>query len=495
MGSAAFAFIDWLHSTGQTWWQTLPTGMIDLCNSPYLSLSSRAGNPWLIDPEALVARGWIEPDLWQSVSTRTPQDQLHRSDYSIGVAQRRELLEAAQRGFNARATPGERNRFSGFVRREHRWLSDFALFMTLHEQHSAQAWTFWTDWRDAALRRREPDALARAKVEHAEAIAFWCFTQWLFFEQWAQLRSYANERGVRLVGDLPFYPAYHSAEVWCRPDLFDLDEDGLQLTLGGVPPDANGRNGQCWGSVTYRWQNHVLEGFEWWCERVGNALARCDLLRLDHFRALHGFWAINAKTAEPADGAWRPAPGAQLLLKIDQVFDSPPLFVEDLGYVTAEVTLLRQRFRLPGVSVAQYGFAAGRPNNAYLPTQAGADMVLYTGTFDNNTTAGWFASDDGVNRPFFDRYFDGASAGKNAADDAPAVAAHLMARAVLMSGAGLAILPMQDVLQLGAEARMNIPGQAFGCWEWRMRATDLTPAHSARLAEWTWLGNRVMDAP
>lgn len=473
-GAAAYRFVDWLVEAGQSRWQVLPLGPTGAGNSPYLSPSAFAGNPLLIDLDELAQRGWLDAADLEPEAAFDPL----RVDFERVTAWRMGRLERAARRFAAAASPAERDAFDAFCARHANWLADYALFMALCD---AEPGRIWCDW-DSALARRDGVALRDARTRNADRIAFHAFCQWRFFEQWQRLKSYANARGVRIIGDVPIFVAHHSAEVWARPDLFELDARGAPAVVAGVPPDYFSATGQRWGNPLYRWQAHAGEGFSWWTQRLRHAIALADIVRIDHFRGFVAYWEIAASEPTAIHGRWREGPGAALFEAIRRELGVLPIIAEDLGLITPAVDALRRRLGLPGMRVLQFAFGGGS-DNPHLPHNHEPDGVVYTGTHDNDTTAGWWQAAAPGERAHACSYFetDGAQM------------AWTLVRAALGSVAATAIVPLQDVIGLGSAARMNVPGQPAGNWEWRFEWPQLQAEHAVRIAAASRLFGR--DAP
>jgi 4-alpha-glucanotransferase len=455
LGQAARSFVDWLVAAGFSVWQFLPLGPVGADRSPYFGRSIHAGNPGLIDLNGLAALGVLEPG---AVTT---------------TARAAGLALACTR---IRTHPGDPGReFATFTSHEARWLADYALFTAIQAEEGGRAWWEWP----AALRRREPDALAAARASLAEPIARAEAEQFFFFTQWRALRRYAAERGVRLFGDLPMYLAPDSVDAWVHPELFQLGADGRPTAVAGVPPDYFATDGQLWGNPLFRWEEHQRTGFAWWLERLRAQFELFDLLRIDHFRGLESYWAVPADAPSAAFGEWRPASGAKLLARARAEFGGLAVVAEDLGVITPEVLRLRDEFDLPGMRVAQFGFD-GRAQNPHLPHNWTVRSVGYSGTHDNDTSASWYAGLDAESRERVADYL-GTS---------PARVVAALTRTVLASVAQLAILPMQDLLGLGREARMNTPGTTLGNWSWQFAWPDVPALLATRYLRWNQLYGR-----
>ncbi len=471
LGEEAYRWVDFLAEAEQSYWQVLPLGPTGFGDSPYQSFSAFAGNPLLIDLRTLVERGWLDEALLRE-GHALPEAYV---DYGALIPFKRRSLRSAYRGFLRRASDEEREAFATFCHEESWWLDDFALFMALKDVfHSA-----WNEW-PRPLRLREPDALAQVRREHAERIEEHRFSQWLFFRQWHALREYAHNHGVRLIGDIPIFVAYDSADVWAHPEFFHLDEEGRPTVVAGVPPDYFSPTGQLWGNPLYRWNVLAEHGYSWWIDRVRATLRLVDWVRLDHFRGFEAYWEIPAGMPTAEIGRWVPGPGDALFRALKEALGELPIIAEDLGVITPEVEALRERWGFPGMKVLQFAFSD--PQNPYLPhNYTSTRWVVYTGTHDNDTTVGWFQSLDGKTRDFVLRYL--ARDGRDIAWD--------FIRLAWQSVAVLAVAPLQDVLRLGSEARMNTPGRPAGNWTWRVQTSMLTPDVARALADLTRLYARA----
>ncbi len=448
LGPDAYRFVDFLHSAGFSVWQTLPLGPTHAEGSPYRCQSAHAGSELLISLDRLVEEGLLARD--GGPQRGEPPE-----------AYRRRRLAEAYRAHRARGHEGLRHQCQEFTQRHRYWLDDHALFQALREAHGGRPWWEWP----AGLRDRDRKAIGEAMEQYELPVDQRRFEQFVFYRQWGDLRRYANERGVQVFGDIPLYVADDSADVWAWRQWFRLDDAGRPTVVAGVPPDYFSATGQRWGNPQYDWERMQADGFGWWVERVRTQLEQFDLLRIDHFRGLEAYWEIPAWEHTAVNGRWVSAPGDALLRRLQEVFQRLPLVAEDLGFITREVEDLRDRFGLPGMKVLQFAFGGG-PDNPYLPHNHPVNAVVYTGTHDNNTTLGWFHELDGGGREYVLEYL-GASA------DAMPTA---LCRCALASVARLAILPMQDVLRLGADQRMNAPGTQWQHnWRWRFSWDQLTP--------------------
>ena len=468
LGASAFHFIDWLASAGQKLWQILPLGGIGPGNSPYMSSSAFAGNLLLIDLHELQQRGWLDAaDLAPEGAFSS-----ERVNFSAVVPWRMARLQKAAQRFASTASADERADLAAFKNTQADWLDDYALFMTLAD---ANQWHDWSDW-PATLAQREPQALQAARDQFASQIAFWTFCQWCFFRQWHKLKTYANQRGLRIVGDAPIFIAYQSAEVWARPELFELDEQGRALVVAGVPPDYFSPTGQRWGNPLYRWSAHAAENYAWWVQRVRRTFELVDVVRIDHFRGFADYWEIPASEPTAMKGRWLAGPGAALFEAIRAQLGDLPIIAEDLGLLSPQVTTLRRQFDLPGMRILHFAFGGNSDasDNSYLPHNFDANTVVYTGTHDNNTSQGWWLEASDAERQHVRDYL-----GLIPQDE---LEIHWqLITAACASVADTAIHPLQDVLGLDGSSRMNLPGVGQGYWEWRFGWDQVKPVHAQRL--------------
>ncbi|MDB5801056.1 MAG: 4-alpha-glucanotransferase [Rhodocyclales bacterium] len=457
----------------QRFWQILPLTSIGVGNSPYASPSAFAGNPLLIDLETLRAAGWLTCD---DLSAATLPDD--RVDFEKMAPCRMQCLEKAWRAFRRHATQAEQVDLEKFCAEQTLWLDDYALFTALLQHHGSESWVDWP----AALAKRQDAAMEQARREHANSIDFWKFCQWCFRRQWLQLKAHANECGIDIIGDMPIFVAHNSADVWAHPELFELREDGHCRVIAGVPPDVFNADGQCWGNPLYRWDAHAREGYRWWVERFRTTLQLVNVVRIDHFRGFSTCWELPAEATTGRDGTWREAPGAAVFSAIVAELGSVPAIAEDPGVVIPEVDALRRQFSLPGMRMLQFAFNG--EESTFLPHKHERDAVVYTGTHDNDTVCGWWAAAKPAEHEYAMRYLR---------IDAREIHWDLI-HAASASVANTAIIPLQDVLGLGSEARMNTPGKQSGNWTWRFTADTLTAAHAQRLADVTALYERSNDA-
>jgi 4-alpha-glucanotransferase len=464
VGRAAYMFVDFLAASGQRLWQVMPLGPTGYGDSPYATLSAFAGNPLLLALEALVEDG-----LLAAADLRTlPAFDDQRVEYGQVIEHKMRLLRRAFERFSGAAPVSLRAAFAAFRADNSGWLADYALFRALKDAHGGTVWNRW----EADLAAHRPEALARAREALAGDVAFHEYTQFLFFRQWAALHAYAVARGIRIIGDIPIFVAYDSADVWAHPDLFFLDEGGNPTVVSGVPPDYFSVTGQRWGNPLYRWDRLAETGYAWWIARFRAALALVDIVRLDHFRGFAAYWEVPADEETAMHGRWVPGPGAALFHAVTDALGQVPIIAEDLGLITPDVHALRDELGYPGMRLLQFAFDTDATNE-YLPHEYPHHCVVYTGTHDNDTAVGWYASRTDRVRRFLARYVGHES--REVHWD--------LIRLALASVADMAIIPLQDALGLGSAARMNQPGRASGNWTWRCTSEQLTWAVVSRLRE------------
>ena len=473
LGDELVAFLDWAASAGLKLWQVLPLNPPGYGFSPYGCLSSFAGNPLLISPQKLLQENLLDAADVADVPA-FPADSVDWgpvSDYKMRI------LRASWQRFGEVASNELAQAFDNFVRgdEQHEWLADYALYMTLKERFGGAPWWEW----DAPLAAREPEAIAAARRDHAAEIRFWQYVQFLFFWQWAGVRDAAFARGIQILGDVPIYVAHDSADVWGNRELFQLDESGMPTVVAGVPPDYFSATGQRWGNPLYRWDVLRETGYRWWIERIKTNLRLADIIRLDHFRGFAAYWEIPASEETAVHGRWMPGPGLSLFDAIRESLGTLPLIAEDLGFITEDVHALRHAIKVPGMKILQFGF--GQNDSPHLPHRYDPQTVAYTGTHDNDTARGWFDHATEEEREGAQTYLGCET------DD---IAAALV-RAAYTSVAQTAIVPVQDVLGLGSEARMNTPGAGKGNWSWRVELGALTHEHAVRLRQLGEMTGRV----
>jgi len=478
LGSAAFRFADFLTRTNQRLWQVLPLGPVGFGASPYSAESTFAGNPLLISPEPLVEYGLLTEDDLEPL-TELPDDHV---DYEGVETRKKAVLRTAFERFEADRSAVSEADLEQFWADHSSWLDDYALYAALKDAHDGAPWTEW----DAPLVRRDPEALMRAREEHADAIRMHVFWQYLFHRQWRALQSYCHARDIRLFGDLPIYVARDSADVWGNQELFQLEEDGSPSVVAGVPPDYFSPEGQRWGNPLYRWDRMADNGYQWWKDRMCRTLDRVDLVRLDHFRGFEAYWEIPADSETAVNGQWKDGPGASFFEALEAELGELPVVAEDLGIITDEVNDLRDQFDFPGMAVLQFAFE-NDPSNDFLPHNYQKNLVAYSGTHDNNTTVGWWNNE--LSLPEARTYArDYLNLDASDADIHEQGLRYLMA-----SVADRVVTPLQDVLGLGEEARMNNPGDPHGNWTWRVTPDQITDEAEERLSTLTRIYGRAQD--
>lgn len=466
LGLQAYRFVDWLASSGCKLWQVLPLGPTGYGDSPYQCFSAFAGNPYLISFDALIEDRLLARDDF----THMPTFSASRVDFGQLIPWKLDLLLKAFSKFSAALSGAEGiveafllTEFKTFCSENASWLDDYALFMSIKEANGGGAWNGWSE----SLRKRKKSAMDKARKEYAESILRYSFYQFVFFRQWNKLRAYANERGIKIIGDIPIFIAYDSADAWANQKLFFLGEDSLPTVVAGVPPDYFSTTGQLWGNPLYRWDMHKKTGYAWWLERFRSVLRLVDFVRVDHFRGFAGYWEVPFGNSTAEHGRWVKGPGSDFFNAMNEGLlegaDSElPIIAEDLGVITPDVVELRESFNLPGMKILQFGF--DKAENPFLPHNYIPNCVAYTGTHDNDTALGWYATAPEPEKDFARRYL--RVDGRDFAWD--------LIRSIWSSVAVYAITPMQDVLSLGTEARMNFPSKLGGNWEWRMREDDLS---------------------
>jgi 4-alpha-glucanotransferase len=468
LGDTAYRFVDWLAEAKQRRWQIMPLGPTSYGDSPYAGLSALAGNPALIGLDHLVRDGILDA----SALDRPPDFPVDRVDFGTVIAWKMQMLQRAFAQFLEHARADQQASFAAFCDHHAHWLDTYALFAAVKEAHGGAPWNQW----EPAIAQRQASAITEWRAKLADRVRFQQFLQWLFFSQWEDLKRYANGRDIQIIGDIPIFVAFDSADVWANPDLFSLDADGNPTVIAGVPPDYFSQTGQRWGNPLYRWDVLAERGYDWWIERFRITLALVDIVRIDHFRGFAACWEVPAAEETAINGRWAPGPGAALFEAVQAKLGRMPIIAEDLGLITADVEALRAGLGFPGMAVLQFAWG-GDAANIYLPHNHTRNMILYTGTHDNDTTVGWWRTLDEHTRSHVRAYLDVQS------DEI----AWACIRAVLMSAAETTIIPMQDVLSLGTEARMNLPGRAMGNWGWRVLPGQLSTeiAHQlGRLTSW-----------
>ncbi|MCC6146137.1 MAG: 4-alpha-glucanotransferase [Anaerolineaceae bacterium] len=472
-GPEAYHWINFLAEAGCSMWQVLPLGPTGYGNSPYQSFSAFAGNTHLVSPALLL-----------NESLLTADDLINRPVLHEGIVHFEEaipwklnLLDKAFECFQVQNFSALHVDFEHFKSSQNTWLDDYALFMTLKEVHKQVSWNHWPE----ALRNRKKKALENFSNRNQTTIAKHCFRQFLFYRQWNALHKYAAEKNIRIIGDIPIFVSYDSADVWAHPELFALDATGQPAVVAGVPPDYFSPTGQLWGNPLYRWEAHKKTGYSWWIKRFQSSFQLVDILRLDHFRGFAGYWEVPAGMPTAEKGRWVSGPGNDFFIHVQEALKEMPIIAEDLGDITPEVIALRDAFNLPGMKILQFAFS-NTPENPFLPHHYPHHCVAYTGTHDNDTSIGWYEKAPANECDFCRRYL--SSPGSQIAWD--------MIRVVWSSPADMVLAPLQDFLNLGSESRMNLPGTADGNWNWRMPVDALTPRLAERIRELNYLFSRLI---
>jgi 4-alpha-glucanotransferase len=486
LGPQAYAFADFLQVSGQSLWQMLPLGPTGYGDSPYACYSAFAGNTLFISPDLLLEDQLITKNHLDNA----PELPTDRVDFAAVHEYKESLLRNAFDSFTRGANPELTDRLAEFCERHITWLDDYALFRALKDEHGGVAWNNWP----ADLVSRRPAALEDARKRLANQIAAQKFYQFLFFRQWFALKTYCSQRSIQLVGDIPIFVAHDSADVWTNPRQFKLNDDGSPIVVAGVPPDYFSTTGQLWGNPLYNWDQMRADGFSWWIKRVKAALEILDIARIDHFRGFAACWEIPGGDETAERGRWVEAPGRELFTAIRNALGQVPIIAEDLGVITPDVESLRDDFNFPGMRILQFAFSSDT-KNIDLPHNYHKNVVVYTGTHDNDTAVGWFKS------------VAGEGSTRDAAQiererklcleylDTDGAEIHWdFIRAALASVANTAIVPLQDLLGLGTAARMNLPNSTEGNWSWRFEKGALTDEIAARLRELTELYGRAKPA-
>jgi 4-alpha-glucanotransferase len=469
LGAEARRFVDFLAGAGQSLWQVLPLGPTAFGNSPYSCYSAFAGNPLLIDLETIADEGDITRE---ALNVDLPSCKV---DFPAVERFNGTMLRHAAARFFADAASERRDEFQRYCDTTC-WLHDFALFMTLKDAHGGKSWLHWPQ----EIVCREPESLSQYGERLKEAISCQKYIQWQFSRQWQALKQYANAKGIMIIGDIPIFVAFDSADVWANPHLFHLDERGRPTVVAGVPPDYFSETGQLWGNPLYNWEAVAFHGYKWWIERMKSALELYDIVRIDHFRGFEAYWEVPATEKFAVNGRWVKGPGDALFNALIDSLGPLPVIAEDLGVITPDVEAMRDRFGFPGMKILQFAFGSG-PVNPYLPHNHVRESVVYTGTHDNDTTEGWFAALPKREKRLVLDYLN--SDGKDVTGD--------LIRAALASVANMTVIPLQDILRLESSARMNVPGTSIGNWSWRFSDDDLKVELGIWLLELTEMYGRL----
>ena len=474
----AYQFVDMLKKAGQSYWQILPLGPTGYGDSPYQSFSTFAGNPYFIDLAALAGEGLLTDAESREYDSEEQDESI---DYEKIYKTRFKVLKYAHERFRDRMAGGhhERDAYEKFVSENAFWLDDYSLYMAVKDKNTGVSWNEW----DAPHKNREEEALSEAREELAEEISFYKFQQYEFDRQWKKLHSYANEQGVKVIGDIPIYVAFDSADTWAAPQMFQFDENNEPEGVAGCPPDAFSATGQLWGNPLYDWEYHKKTGYEWWIRRIEHCLKLYDVVRIDHFRGFDEYYSIPYGETTAINGQWLPGPGMDLFRAIEEKLGRPEIIAEDLGFLTPSVLKLLKDSGFPGMKVLQFAFDARESSN-YLPHTYPENCVVYTGTHDNDTTRGWYHAVGKYARDFAKEYMCKPRLDEDSlAEDFICLA--------MGSVADLCVIPMQDYLGLGSEARINIPSTLGGNWVWRMKKGQFDEETAAEIYRVTKLYGRI----
>ncbi len=465
LGKGAYAFIDFLETSGQSLWQCLPLGPTGFGDSPYQAFSAFAGQPLIISPDLLAGEGLLQPEDLAELPEFNP----YTCDYSKVIPWKKALLRKAYDHFNERGHAPIRKDFRAFCKEQEDWLDDYALFMALKDEAGGKSWLEW----DPAYKFMEEKTRTGVSRRLKDEIGYYAFVQFIFFRQWNKLKAYANSKGIAIVGDIPIFVSPDSADVWANKSLFQVDSEGYPTVVAGVPPDYFSAKGQLWGNPLYDWAEHKKTGYAWWISRIRGQLKLVDYLRIDHFRGFESYWAVPYGEETAMNGKWVKGPGMSLFNAIrGSLGKDLPIFAEDLGIITPQVERLRDRLGFPGMKILQFAFEDST-ESTYLPYLFGENCICYTGTHDNNTTLGWFFDVPEATRERVRRYCH--SDGKEIHWD--------LIRLAVSSTARYAIYPMQDLLGYGGDCRMNTPGVAAGNWAWRFTTDCLTDELAKKLLD------------
>ncbi len=486
LGSACIRFLDWVQATGLAYWQILPLGPTGFGDSPYQCFSAFAGNPLLVSPELLVQDGLLDGEHLQNWP-----EQRGAVDYGAVMELKHKALHEAHQKFLSNPPGGIKERYGQWSKREgvSGWLEDYALFKALKKENSGKCWVEWPE----SVKLRDKQALADARKRLEQDVSYHEFIQFLFFDQWERIRKEAASRGIEIIGDAPIYVSFDSADTWAAQGEFELDEKGNPTHVAGVPPDYFSATGQLWGNPLYRWDVMEKEGYAWWAARMRAIFEQVDIVRLDHFRGFMGYYAVPFGQPTAEHGAWRKGPGAKFFQAMKKAIGDLPIIAEDLGEITYDVTDVRKQFNLPGMVILQFAWSPAaldpmiaNPNNEFLPHRHEYNSVVYTGTHDNDTTIGWWqhtsTPDERTGMQIY-LSVDGALPNWD------------LIRCGLRSVAQTFVVPAQDLLDLGTEARMNLPGRPAGNWTWRLNENDLSVPLSQKLRELLLIYERCANPP
>ena len=468
----AYAFIDTLEEAGQSYWQILPLGATGYGDSPYQSFSTFAGNPYFIDPEDLIERGYLTKAQCEKYDFGENVDYI---DYEKIYKSRFKLLREAYENSHIAEDKG----FQEYISKNAFWLDDYALYMAVKDSFGSVCWVEWEE----DIKLRQSEALDRYRKQYAREIEFYQFQQYMFRVQWDRLKKYANDKGIQIIGDLPIYVAFDSSDAWANPELFQFDENCNPIAVAGCPPDAFAEDGQLWGNPLYAWDYHKQTGYAWWMQRLADCYAKYDVVRIDHFRGFDAYYSIPYGAPNARKGTWEPGPGYDIFAVMKEKLGEKEIIAEDLGFLTPSVIELVRKSGYPGMKILQFAFDS-REESDYLPHNYTRNCVVYTGTHDNDTVLGWYGTLKGEDKELCDAYLNLAKC------DASELHWEFI-RVALSSVADLAVIPMQDYMGLGSEARINIPSTLGNNWKWRMKDGDFTKELADKIRAMTKLYGRL----
>lgn len=470
-GEVAKTFLDFLVESEQSVWQVLPLGPTGYGNSPYASYSAFAGNPYLLSPDILAEKGLVSHQDIESIQRQLST----KAEYEIAYENKSKLLKKACRCFYSGMNNSQAQALEDFKRKNAFWIYDYALFMACLKQFDFKPWNQW----DAGIARRRSSVIDDYRTRFEEEIKYQYWVQYEFFQQWHELKDYANQRDIKVIGDIPIFVDHNSADVWAHPEYFEVDKQGNRKLVAGVPPDYFSETGQLWGNPVYKWDKLEKEGYEWWIKRFDQMFHMYDAIRVDHFRGFEASWQVPASENTAEKGEWIKGPGAKLFETIKNKLGSLPIIAEDLGFITPEVVALRDQFKFPGMKILQFAFDSDS-TNSFLPHNYHPNSLVYTGTHDNDTTIGWYYSAPEIERHRAREYTK---------SDGSEINWELI-RLGMLSVADIAIFPLQDYMNLGTEHRMNLPGKADGNWQWRYTPEMLDNVDGERIRHLVNLSNR-----
>ena len=475
-GPGSYEFADFLHRSNQRVWQMLPLTQVEKGQgySPYSSISSRAGNTFFISPELLVQDGLLTKEFLHKLKIASTA----QIDFESVEVKKKAMLDEAWKNYMQKSKDLRVEEYDEFCKTQREWLPDFALYCVIRNQNRGKPWFEWED----SLKNRDVEALKLFEAEHQQEVNRIKWEQYIFSKQWHALKNYCNKLGIELFGDVPFYVSHDSADVWANQEIFKLDKKGMPLGIAGVPPDFFSEDGQLWGMPVFRWNVLRLNGFAWWAERLNRNIELFDIVRLDHFRAFSAYWEVppNEKTA--ANGKWKKVPGDYFFREMKKRLGKLPFIAEDLGDIDDAVYRLRDKFKFPGMKVLQFAFGDEMETSSFIPHNYDKNFIAYTGTHDNNTLVGWFEEADEKTKQQVEQYMGQSLTVENLFN--------VIGRSLYASVADTVIFPVQDILKLGADSRMNSPSTAKGNWTWRLLPGQFTKDEEKLLKQWTMLYNR-----